>query len=130
MKRFLIVLILACVTGAGAYGVFMMARPENQKFDCEMKWLSHKLALTPEQSERVRERHLKYCPTMNGLKAACACNHDSAKASELDQACRDSAAKLVDAVLAELTPPQRKAYLELIGTGKCTTVQEPGGPPK
>jgi len=130
MKRLLIALLLACVTGAAAYAVFMKARPENAAFDCEIKWLSHKLALTPEQTDRVRALHLKYCPTMNGLKAACARNQDSSRVRELEQACRDSSVKLVEAVSAELTPVQRENYMKLLAASKCSKEPEPSGPPK
>jgi hypothetical protein len=114
MKRLFIALILACVTAAAAYGVFLKVRPGNQKFDCEIKWLSHKLALTPEQTDRVRAIHLKYCPSMNGLGTQLKSCSDSAKSAELKEACCNSANKLVDSVCAELTPQQREEYMKLL----------------
>jgi hypothetical protein len=118
MKRLLIALILACVTAGAAYAIFLRACPENKRFDCEIKWLSHKLALTPEQTERVRAAHLKYCPSMNGLGAqAKNCGEPNQKA-ELKQACGESTCKLIDAVCAELTPQQREVYLKLLEARK------------
>ena len=114
MKRLFIVLVLACVTCGATYAIFLKARPENQKFDCEISWLSHKLSLTPEQTARVRAIHVKYCPSMNGLGAEFRSCSDPQRASEIKQSCKDSANKLVEAVCAELTPPQREEYLKLL----------------
>jgi hypothetical protein len=118
MKRLFIALILAFATAGAAYAVFLKARPENQKFDCEIKWLSHKLSLTPEQTDRVRAIHLKYCPSMNGLGAQLKSCSNPAKSAELKQVCRNSTDQLVDAVCAELTPPQREEYLKLLEARK------------
>jgi len=130
MKRLILVLVLVCVSGAAAYAFFLKAHAVNQQFDCEISWLSHKLALTPEQTARVRELHLKYCPTMNGLQAACSHNQDAAKNLELAQACRDSTAKLVETVSAELTPAQKEKYLQLVASAGCDKKQEPKAQPK
>ena len=130
MKRLIFALVLACVSGAIAYAVLLKTRSASRQFDCEISWLSHKLALSPEQTVRVRELHLKYCPTMNGLNAACAKNHDPARAPELMQACRDSTAKLVETVSASLTPEQRDKYLHLLAASGCTVSQQPQAPPK
>jgi len=118
MKRLFIALILACVTAVAAYAIFLRACPENKKFDCEIKWLSHKLALTPEQTERVRALHLKYCPSMNGLCAQMKSCGDPARKTELNRACSESTGKLIEAVCAELTPPQREAYAKLLESRK------------
>lgn len=118
MKRLLIALILACATAGAAYAIFIRTCTESQKFDCEIKWLSHKLALTPEQTERVRAIHLKYCPSMNGLGAQAKACGDPARKVELKQACGESTGRLIAAVCAELTPRQREAYLELLEARK------------
>jgi len=118
MKRLLIALLLACVTCAAGYEVFIKVRPENKKFDCEIKWLSHKLALTPEQTDRVRAIHLKYCPSMNGLGVQWKSCSDPQRAAELKQSCGESADKLVQSVCAELTPLQREEYLKLLAAWK------------
>ena len=130
MKRLIFALVLACVTGAVAYAVLLKTQAANRKFDCEISWLGYKLALTSEQITRVRELHLKYCPTMNGLNAACARNRDVDRAPELAQACRNSTAKLVEAVSAELTPEQKQKYLQLLAARECDPKQEPKAPPK
>jgi hypothetical protein len=114
MKRLLLALILACVTAGAAYAIFLRANPENKKFDCEIKWLSHKLSLTSEQAERIRAIHVKYCPSMNGLVAQMKACGDPAKKSELKQACCNSTSKLVESVCAELNPQQREDYLKLL----------------
>lgn len=129
MKRLILALVLACITGAAAYAVFLRTRTENRQFDCEISWLSHKLELTPEQTARVRALHVQYCPTMNGLKAACARNHDAAQASELAQACRVSTAKLIETVSAELTPVQREKYQQLLAR-ESMKKPKPAEPPK
>lgn len=118
MKRLFIALILACVTAGVAYAVFLRACPENKKFDCEIKWLSHKLALTPEQADRIRAIHMKHCPSMNGLGAQTKTCGDPARKAELKQACGESTAKLIEAVCAELTPQQREAYAKLLEARK------------
>jgi len=130
MKRLIFALVLACVSGAVAYAVLLRTRSASQQFDCEITWLSHKLSLTREQTIRVRELHLKYCPTMNGLNAACAGSSDPARASELVKACRESTAKLVEMVSAELSPEQRAKYLELVSRSGCTSTQETRDTPK
>jgi hypothetical protein len=131
MKRLILVLVLVCGSGVAAYAVFLKTHTAaNQQFDCEISWLSHKLSLTPEQTARVRELHLKYCPTMNGLQASCSHNQDSEKRMELAQACRDSTAKLVEAVSAELTPVQKEKYLQLLASKACDKKQEPKAQPK
>jgi len=129
MKRLLFALVLACVTGAIAYAVFWKTQSANRDFDCEISWLSYKLALTPEQTARVRELHLKFCPTMNGLNAACARNRDPARAPELARACSDSIAKLVERVSAELTQEQKERYLRLLATRETNQAQEPKAAP-
>lgn len=118
MKRLLIALVLALVTAGAAYAIFLRACPENKKFDCEIKWLSHKLALTPEQSERIRAIHLQHCPSMNGLGSKMKACNDPARKAELKEACGESTQRLIEAVCAELNPQQREAYLKLIGTCK------------
>jgi hypothetical protein len=130
MKRLIFALVLACVSGAFAYAVLLKMRSANRQFDCEISWLSHKLALTPEQAIHVRDLHLKYCPTMNGLNAACANNHDPARAPGLMQACRDSTARLVETVSAGLTPEQREKYRQLLAASGCSVSQEPKALPK
>jgi hypothetical protein len=130
MKRLFLVLLLACVTGVAGYEVFCKIRPENQKFDCEIKWLSHKLALTPEQAARVRAAHVKYCPSMNGLGAEYKSCSDPQRVGELKKTCKDSANKLVEAVCAELTPPQREEYLKLLEARKQRQQQAAPPPPK
>jgi len=130
MKRLLLVLVLACGSGVAAYAVFLKTHAVNQQFDCEISWLSHKLSLTPEQMARIRELHLKYCPTMNGLQAACSHNQDAVKSPELAQACRDSTTKLVETVSAELTPVQKEKYLQLVASAGCDKKQEPKAQPK
>jgi hypothetical protein len=130
MKRLIFALVLACISGAVAYAVLLKTRTASRQFDCEVSWLSHKLALSPEQTVRVRELHLKYCPTMNGLGAACANNHDPARAPELMQACRDSTAKLVETVSAALTTEQRETYRQLLSASGCSVSQEPKALPK
>lgn len=114
MKRLLIVLLLACVTAGAAYAIFLRACPEQKKFDCEIKWLSHKLALTPEQTERVRAIHLQHCPSMNGLGLQAKTCGEPTRKVELKQACNESTRRLIEAVSAELTPPQREAYVKLL----------------
>lgn len=118
MKRLLIALLLACVTCAAGYEVFCRSRPENKKFDCEIKWLSHKLALTPEQTDRVRAIHQKYCPSMNGLGAQWKSCSDPQRAADLKNSCSASADKLVQSVCAELTPLQCEEYLKLLAARK------------
>lgn len=130
MKRLLFALVLACVSGAVAYAVLMRTRSADRQFDCEMSWLSHKLELSPAQAVRVRDLHLKYCPTMNGLNAVCANNRDPARAAELNQASRDSTAKLVEAVSAELKPEQREKYRQLLAASACRMSEEPKAPLK
>lgn len=130
MKRLVIVLLLACVTGVAGYEIFCKARPENQKFDCEIKWLSHKLALTPEQAIRVRAAHVKYCPSMNGLGAQYKSCSDSQRVGELKKTCKDSTNKLVEAVCAELTPAQCEEYLKLLEARKQDRKQPAPPPPK
>ncbi|MFT3782513.1 MAG: hypothetical protein QM790_10910 [Nibricoccus sp.] len=124
MKRILIALVLACVTGVAAYAIFCRALPENKKFDCEIKWLSHKLSLSSEQTERVRAIHVKYCPSMNGLGAKVkSCSNPDEK-TELKQACAKSTAKLVEEVCAVLTPAQRAEYLRLLDECKQRQQQQ------
>jgi hypothetical protein len=123
MKRLLLALLLACLAGTAAYAIFYKARSDDSKFDCEMSWLSQKLALTPEQSKHVRELHEKFCPSMNGMKAKLACC-DAAQKTELQQACCASSDKLVEAVSAELTPSQREAYAKLLVPMKCPMDQK------
>ena len=130
MKRLIFALVLACVTGAAAYAVFWKTQAANRQFDCEISWLGHKLSLTPEQLVRVRELNLKYCPMMNGLTESCTSSHDPARAQELARACRESTAKLVEAVSAELTPDQKKGYLQLLATPKCDEPVKPKVTPK
>jgi hypothetical protein len=130
MKRLFIALLLACVTCVGGYEVFIKTRPENEKFDCEIKWLSYKLSLTPEQTDRVRAAHVKYCPSMNGLGAQFKSCSDPQRERELKQSCKDSANKLVEAVCAELTPPQREEYLKLLAARKEQQQQQAQTPPK
>jgi len=130
MKRLIFALVLACVTGAAAYAVYWKTQAANRQFDCEISWLSHKLALTPEQTARVRELHLKYCPTMNGLNLACTRNQDPSRAPELAQACRESTAKLVEAVSAELTPGQKEGYQQLLAARDCSQAPKPMSVPK
>jgi len=129
MKRLFFALVLACVTGGIAYAVFWKTQSANRAFDCEISWLSYKLALTPEQTARVRELHVKFCPTMNGLNAACARNHDPARAPELARACSDSITKLVETVSAELTPEQKERYLRLLAARDENQTREPKGAP-
>jgi hypothetical protein len=130
MKRLIFALVLACVSGAVAYAVYFKTQSANRQFDCEISWLSYKLALTPQQTARVRELHLKYCPTMNGLNAACSRNHDTARNAELAQACRESTTKLVETVSAELTSEQRTIYMKLLAARECSTKQGPEALPK
>lgn len=130
MKRLFIALLLACVTCVGGYEVFIKTRPENKKFDCEIKWLSYKLSLTPEQTDRVRAIHLKYCPSMNGLGAQLKSCSEPKQAAELKQSCRESTDKLVESVCAELTPPQREEYLKLLAARKQRQRQQTQPPPK
>jgi len=130
MKRLIFALVLACVSGAVAYAVYFKTQSANRQFDCEISWLSYKLSLTPQQTARVRELHLKYCPTMNGLNAACSRNHDTARSAELAQACRESTTKLVETVSAELTPGQRANYLKLLAASDGSKKQEPEATPK
>ncbi len=130
MKRLFFALVLACVVGTVGYGVFCKTQARNREFDCEISWLSNKLSLTPQQTARVRELHLKYCPMMNGLNAACVNNHDSARAPELEQACRDSTSKLIETVSAELTPKQKDVYLKLVAPSACSKKNEPLAAPK
>lgn len=129
MKRLFLVLLLACLTCAGGYEIFIKARPENKKFDCEIKWLSHKLSLTPEQATRVRAAHVKHCPSMNGLGEELKSCADPKRAAELKQLCGESADKLVEAVSAELTPLQREEYLKLLSARKQRQ-QQPQSTPK
>jgi len=129
MKRLLIALVLACVTAGAAYAIFLRACPENKRFDCEIKWLSHKLALTPEQTERVRAAHLKYCPTMNGLGAQVNACGDPSRKVELKQACGESTSMLIEAVCAELTPQQREVYMKLLEARKQKNTPPQAQPP-
>jgi hypothetical protein len=130
MKRLLFALVLACLSGGVAYAVLLKTRSATRQFDCEISWLSHKLALSPEQTSRVRKLHLKFCPTMNGLSAMCAANRDPARAPELMQACRASTTKLVETVSAELNPEQRERYRQLLEASGCSLGQEVKAPPK
>lgn len=118
MKRLLVVLLIACVTAGGAYAIFLRTCPENKKFDCEIKWLSHKLELTPEQTERVRAIHVQLCPSMNGLHSKWKSCSDPAQKPAIGQACAESTSKLVEAVCAELTPAQREEYLQILEARK------------
>lgn len=114
MKRLLLVFLLVTAVGGAAYGTYIWKRPVNPGFDCEIRWLSHKLELSPAQTARVRELHLRYCPTMNGLKGELDGNTDPGRQPALQQACRDSSARLVEAMSAELTPSQKQVYRELL----------------
>jgi len=127
MKRLFFVLLLACVTCVAGYEMLIKVRAENKKFDCEIKWLSCKLALTPEQTARVRAAHVQHSPSMNGLAAQLKACTDPNRGAELKQACCESNEKLVQSVCAELTPPQRVEYLKLIEAWKQRP-QQPAQP--
>jgi hypothetical protein len=118
MKRILLALLLACCSGAVAYAVFHKTRPANKRFDCEIKWLSHKLELSPEQTRRVRALHLQHSPDLNGLKSSWKRACETEKAAELERACRASYAKLIETVSAELNAEQREKFLALIESKK------------
>ncbi len=130
MKRLFLVLVLACATCGATYAIFLKAQPKNQKFDCEISWLSHKLSLTPEQTARVRAIHVKYCPSMNGLGAQLKSCSDPQQTADIKQSCKDSANKLVEAVCAELTPSQREEYLKVLEARKQHPPVPAQSPPK
>jgi len=114
MKRLLIAILLACITAGVAYALFLRTCPETRRFDCEIKWLSYKLALSPEQTERIRAIHLKHCPSMNGLGTQVKTCGDPALKDKLVQACGQSTDRLIQEVQAELTAEQRVAYAALL----------------
>lgn len=125
MKRLLVALLIACVTAGAAYAIFLRACPENKKFDCEIKWLSHKLALSPEQADRIRAIHVAHCPSMNGMRTQWKSCSDPARKEGLGQACNESTNKLVEAVCAELTPAQREEYRRIVEARKQRKQQQP-----
>ena len=113
MKRWAFILAIALVSGVVAHELYTALRPTKPPEVCSMEWLAAELALSPAQSDAVWAIHVRRCAEicrLDGERAACPTD----MAATATQACRLVTQQLIRDVCAELTPPQRQKYLQLV----------------
>lgn len=127
IKRIIIAVVTALLMAVIGYAVFVKTHPRC-KLECEIRWLSNKLSLSEEQTEKVRALHRQYCPKWNGLAAKMKTCTDPVQLEELKRQSDESMKGLVDNMCLVLSPPQKEQYLQLVESWKHPQPKPPDKP--
>jgi hypothetical protein len=125
MNRWLTLLAVVLVVGAGSYGVARLLWPAPPADEDQMVWLAREFQLTPAQLAAVRKLHYDYLPICSDHCAAIVDAREQlarrpndatlrAEVARLEKICQDATLRHVREVGACMDPEQSRRFLALV----------------
>lgn len=132
MNRVLLLLLIACAAGLGAYGITRQLAPAVVAVD-ELDWLRREFRLDEAQAREIERLHAAYgpvcaehCAAVYDARAAVVAAqrdhgagspaHQTAQArlADLEIVCQTATRAHLEAVAAVMSPAEARRYLELV----------------